>query len=253
MVSGEVCFSGSLPEKPDQDLWLWDVLPQDGLSTWTFSVTGVPNATTSVHVIRITSSPGVYPVTTAGDAARVDSELDGITAGVLPDIQLPVGRYLLGVSRADPVGGREITDDRQYEFSIVRHLDLPPVGDLEPNESSATASPVTGGFAVSGDLQGSIDEYRWSLSGADAARSWRLEAQTGLRQAMVLSLSSTSGAVMASGMLSDGGVSRIHDLRLPAGDYVDLGGPCRHGGTAICPASSGGHRSAGRSRAQRRS
>ena len=81
MVSGEVCFSGSLPEKPDQDLWLWDVLPQDGLSTWTFSITGVPNATTSVHVIRITSPPGVFPVTTAGDAARVDSELDGITRG----------------------------------------------------------------------------------------------------------------------------------------------------------------------------
>jgi hypothetical protein len=79
-------------DKPDQDLWFWTVRPEDGLSTWTFTMAGVPGATTSVHVIRITSPQGVFPTTTAGDAARVDSDPDSSVPGILSDVQLPPGR-----------------------------------------------------------------------------------------------------------------------------------------------------------------
>ncbi len=187
-TSGPICFTGSLVEKPDQDLWFWTVQPEDGLSTWTFTVAGVPGATTSVHVIRITTPAGVFPVTTAGDATRADSDPDSDVPGVLSEVQLPPGRYLLGVSRADPVGGAVLTSDRDYRFSIDRVVDLPPSGDVEPNDTPAAGSPVSGGFAVSGDLGSSVDDYRWRITDADAARSWRLEARTSLQAALTLSL-----------------------------------------------------------------
>ena len=146
LTAGDICFEGSLVEKADQDLWLWDVRPEDGLATWTFRVDGVPNATTSVHVIRITSDDGVFPVATAGDATRADSDVKTGQPGVLDSIQLPPDRYLLGVSRADPVGGASLTDDQTYHFAIERHVDLPPSGDREPNDTAADASPSAGLF-----------------------------------------------------------------------------------------------------------
>src|SRR3990172_1334288 len=53
LTAGDICYEGTLIEREDQDLWFWDVRPEDGLATWTFTVDGVPNASTSVHVIRV--------------------------------------------------------------------------------------------------------------------------------------------------------------------------------------------------------
>lgn len=106
-----------------------------------------------------------------------------------------------------------------------RVLDLPASGDIEPNDAPAQGSPVRGGFEISGDLGSSTDDYRWSISTADAARSWQLEARTGFRLPLSLSLLSATGETMATGLLTEDGIARIYDLRLPVGDHVVAVGP----------------------------
>lgn len=224
-LSGEMCYQGTLVEKADQDLWFWEVKPEDGLATWTFTISGVTHATTSVHVIRVVSEPGVLPPATSGEATRADSSDTSPEPGVIADLQLPPGLYLLGVSRADPVAGRELTDDRDYWFSITRRLDVPPSADAEANDDPATASPIEGAFDISGDLGGSTDLYRWTIGPADAERSWRLEGRTSLHAPLQLELRSLAGAQMAAAGLDLAGLARIHDLRLPAGDYILSVGP----------------------------
>ena len=73
---GEICQTGTLPAQipADQDLILWEVLPEDGLTTWSFTVRGVPTTITSIHVIPITSPPGVLPLEIASEVLRVDSD-----------------------------------------------------------------------------------------------------------------------------------------------------------------------------------
>ncbi len=88
-------------------------------------------------------------------------------------ISIP-GRYLLGISRGKPV-------------AHARHRPRSTIGP--PSRRSAhchrrqTSSPTTtwhmpgavsGAYEVSGDVQGSVDEYAWTLSPADATHSWEL-------------------------------------------------------------------------------
>lgn len=183
------------------------------------------HTTTSVHVLRVTSPPGTFPPSTSGEATRADSHDTSDEPGVIADLQLPPGRYLLGVSRTDPVAGRALTDDRDYWFSIARRLDVPPSADAEPNDDPVAASPIGGLFQISGDLGGSTDLYRWTLAPSDAERSWRLEARTSLQAPLQLELRSISGEPLATVGLDRDGLARIHDLRLPAGDYILAVGP----------------------------
>src|SRR4051794_31456886 len=104
MLASEVCLSGTLPELRDQDLVLWDVTPADALTTWRFTVEGIPETITSIWVYDITSEDGVYPPQTTS-LFRVDSDATSATPGLRKGVALPAGRYLLGISRGNPADG----------------------------------------------------------------------------------------------------------------------------------------------------
>ena len=254
LTAGDICFEGTLVEKADQDLWFWDVRPEDGLATWTFTVDGVPNATTSVHVIRLTSDDGVFPVATAGDATRADSDVKTGQPGVLADIQLPPDRYLLGVSRADAVGGVTLTDDLTYRFAIERHVDLPASADVEPNDDAASASPIEGLFDVSGDVGDGRDVLRWTLDEAAAARTYRLEARTTLNAPLTLELRSADGQPMSLAQRVRSERQRVRDARhpRPARRLPHRGDRAGLDRAAVRRPVRRGHRPDRRRRAQRR-
>ena len=132
---GEVCLTGTLPAQipADQDLSLWEVPPEDGLTTWSFTMRGVPTTITSVHVIPVISAPGVLPLETASEVLRVDSDPHLDTPPGVAETRIAPGRYILGISRGLPFE-HDLTDDIGYELRIVRTGELPPAGDIEPND-----------------------------------------------------------------------------------------------------------------------
>ena len=143
--------------------------------------------------------------------------LQGDPSVAFAGLLLPAGRYRLDVS------GTGSLDDR-YRIAVTAGAPLPPTGDVEPNDDAATASPVTGAFAVSGDLTGSVpgtgDVFAWTVSEADAARSWRLELSATPGIGGQLGLYGPDGSGLASAQTSPEGTARIFDLRLPAGTYT---------------------------------
>jgi len=217
---GEICLTGTLPpqEPADQDLALWDVLPEDGMTTWRFTLRGVPTTITSVHVIPVTSPPGVFPLEVTSDFVRVDSDAHLDTPAGVVETRIPPGRYLLGISRGAPFE-HPLTDDIAYELRLVRTGTLPPTGDVEPNDDPTTASAVAGAFTVSGDLVASEDRYSWSLGAQEADVPQRIEATTAVGAPLSLELTTASGELIASASADSQGVATLHDLGLPAGDY----------------------------------
>ena len=64
-TAGALCLTGTLPQG-DQDLLLWEVAPEDALSSWSLTATGVPDTVTTFAIYPITSEPGVVPVFAGG-------------------------------------------------------------------------------------------------------------------------------------------------------------------------------------------
>ena len=218
-LAGNVCVSGTLPAEDDQDLWLWEVSPQGSLLTWTFTMDGVPSTITSVHVLRISSSPGVLPLTAGDEVLRVDSHADSRDTGVTTDVRLDPGRYLLGISRGKPLA-HAVPSSFDYRATITQTGTLPRSGDVEPNDDAAHASPIAGVYEVSGDLQGSLDEYAWTLSPEDATHSWELGLRSPVGTSTYENLLAADGQQLASARVGPDGLAVIHDLKLPAGTYL---------------------------------
>ena len=218
-LTGDACVSGALTQDDDQDLWLWEVSPEGSLLTWTFTMDGVPSTITSVHVLKISSAPGVLPVTVGTEVLRVDSHFDSRDMGITSDVHLDPGRYLLGISRGKPVAS-ETPSSYDYQATITRTGALPPSGDVEPNEDATHASPVAGVYEVSGDVRDSLDEYAWTLSPEDAAHSWELGLRSPVGSSTYETLIGTDGQQLASAKVGPDGLAVIHDLKLPAGTYA---------------------------------
>ena len=218
---GEICLSGTLPEQSpaDQDLILWEVLPEDGLTEWSVTMRGVPATITSAHVIPITSPPGVSPLETGAEVFRADSDAHLGTPPVTTETRLAPGRYIVGISRGLPGFSQALTDDVSYEMRLVRTGELPPAGDIEPNDDATTATSVTGPFALSGDLQVSNDHYRWTITPEDAAAPLRVEAQAAISAPLTLELFTAAGELLTSAPAGADGVATIHDLSVAPGDY----------------------------------
>src|SRR4029079_15490469 len=157
VLAGPVCLTGTLPALRDQDLVLWDVAPEDGLTTWRNTVVGIPTTFTSVHLFAVTSEPGVFPVQAAA-LDRIDSDAYSDTPGVAVGYSLPAGHYLLGVSRGDPAAGPPAPPD-EYSVTFERAPVLPPNWDVEPNDAAAPATPVAEPVELVGAVDGSLDLY----------------------------------------------------------------------------------------------
>ena len=220
-VEGAFCASGTLPEN-DQALTLWTVSPAAALFPWTFRVEGVPRTITSIHVLPVTSAADAPAFTVGAEMLRVDSNSESREPGVMRDVRLPPGRYLLGVSKGTNTG--PALDDLDYQVSVEQPDEPPPLGDLEPNDAPDQASPVAGGFLVLGDLQGSADDYRWTIDADDAPRTWDLDVRALPGSTFSLTLETDAGAALADAFVGPDAHAHLYDLRLPAGSYrVRLG------------------------------
>ncbi|MET0771754.1 MAG: hypothetical protein ABWZ82_01610, partial [Candidatus Limnocylindrales bacterium] len=218
VLAGPICLTGTLPALRDQDLVLWDVAPADGLTTWRITVVGIPTTFTSVHMFVVTSEPGVFPVqATALD--RIDSDAYSDTPGVASGYALPAGRYLLGVSRGDPAAGPPAPPG-EYKVTFEREQVLPPDGDREPNDDAASATPAGGPIDLVGAVDGGPDLYRWTLDATDASRRHRIDLQVVPGDHLDMRLLDAQGADLARASSARDGLTHIHDLSLPAGDYL---------------------------------
>ena len=97
---------------------------------------------------------------------------------------------------------------------------MPPNGDGEPNEDTKHATPVHGAFSLSGDLNGSLDQYLWTVSKEDADRAWSLEADTQVGASLYLALETPAGTVLTSQSADQMGRAGLTDLKLPPGKYI---------------------------------
>jgi hypothetical protein len=218
VVAGEICLAGTLPEVRDQDLVLWEVPPPEALTTWRITVEGIPTTITSVWVFEIASEPGVFPPDTT-ELLRVDSDATSPTPGVREGVSLDAGQYLLGIARGAPADGSD-PPPAEYRVTIEHEGDeLPPNGDVEPNDDPATAAPVTAPFALTGTIDGNADVYRWTLSDADAASRWQVDLQGAQAGTVELALQAADGTRLASARTDGASQGHLYDLALPAGEY----------------------------------
>ena len=168
-ATGALCLTGTLPDG-DQDLLIWAVAGADAARRWTVGLTGVPDTTTSLTLLPVTSDSGVEPVVTGTQVLALDSHPTSSGPVTEADLLIAPGRYVLGVSRSATTNG-EPAATFDYQVSITDGAALPPSGDIEPNDDAKHASRLRDAFDVAGDLGGSIDRYAWTVSAVDAQRS----------------------------------------------------------------------------------
>ncbi len=216
------CVAGTLVEDRDQDLYFYEVLPEDGLVTWQVTVRGVPTTYTSVHVLPLDTPAGVTPIQLGpgGEVARVDSDVWIGTPPGTGEVQLAPGAYLLGISRGIPGYAQDITEDLGYWVEWRRGDPPAPSGDHEPNDDPTTATAVRGAFVLSGDLAATPDMYRWTLGPQDVGHPWRLAARSSMETRLTLELAHADGTAIAYAMAGRDGVITFHDLGLVAGEYL---------------------------------
>ncbi|MEZ4597346.1 MAG: hypothetical protein R3C32_11315 [Chloroflexota bacterium] len=205
-LTGEFCVSGTLVEDRDQDLLWYVVAPEDGLVTWDVTVRGVPGAYTSIRFYALASPVGELPPQPkpGGMTPRIDSDVW---------IGMPPGAGQCGWPR-DPIcwasaGGRPATPRTSPRtgatgWRCAEAGAIAPGGDVEPNDDPASATPLSGPFALSGDLQDGRDLYRWSLTDAHTSTPWRLTARTSLGARLIAGLTDAAGATIAEAIRDTG-------------------------------------------------
>lgn len=218
---GELCLDGTLAEG-DQDLVAWEVGADDVRTRWSFGLTGVEDALTTLHMLRVTSEPGVEPPTLdTTPLVALESGPDARDAPPRQDVLVPPGRYVLAVFRSGPQGAvpEPATD---YHVAVVRGSDLPPGLDPEPNDAPDTAAPVSGAFAVSGDLAGSDDHLRWTPDPGDPTTLWQVALQVPVGDSVRMTVTTADGVGWTTVATTDGGAI-VHDLAAdPAGYDITL-------------------------------
>ena len=213
-LQSAVCVAGVLLNG-DQDLAIWEVPASDSATLWRMDLAGVPGVLTALKLFEITSEPGVEPIVARQPhLLEVAQAPDESGPAVLDGLLLPVGRYLLGISRSDLPSGRDEAD-AVYEFRIEPGGCPPVGGDREPNDSAEQATPVSDEFEVAGDLEGSTDDYAWTIT--DGARHWDVELQVPLGEPAALEVIGSGG--QRFGNVSVPSLARLYDLALPPGAY----------------------------------
>lgn len=197
------CAIGTL-ERDDQDLYRLTISEPAALRQITLD--GVPRALTRTELFALEDD----------DSPRSIFALQSPNGGEVtsPPLLLARGEYLLGVSPAGGVGS--------YQVAIRSGEPLPTAAESEPNDGRDAGTTVAGAFALSADLQDSLDWYAWTLTEADAANTWQLTAQAALGNRIDLTLHDADGVRLASTSAGEAGTATLYDLQLPAGDYLLL-------------------------------
>lgn len=216
--SGAACFTGTLPDG-DQDIAVWDVTAVDAAKRWTISLTGVPDTITGLKLLPIVTDPGVTPILAGSPLIEIDTGPTSTAPSSQANLLIPAGRYVLGISRSGTASA--LAPPRlDYQISVAEGDAVPPNGDVEPNEGTQHATPVHGAFSLSGDLNGSLDQYLWTLSKADADRAWSLETDTQVGASLYLALETPAGTVLTSQSADQMGRAGLADLKLLPGKYI---------------------------------
>lgn len=190
--SGELCVDGTLATG-DQDLFAWEVGPADASTGWTFGLTGVEDALTTLQLLRIASDPGVEPPTPdTTPLLTIETGPDVREATPREDVLVTPGRYLVAVFRS---GSADDLPDAavDYHVAITRGAPLPAPMDGEPNDDAASGTPTQGAFAGSGDLAGSDDHIRWTPDPADPEALWALALRVPLGASVRMTLTTSDG------------------------------------------------------------
>ena len=212
-LSASGCVEGTLPAT-DQDLVRWEVGPGDAATRWILKVDGPYGSLTSLQLFPIVSEPGVEPpLADQRPMLEVAVQPDALGPLTTEPVMLPVGRYLLGITRGTPAGATDPTTGA-YRFEVMRD-DAPATGvEVEPNDGAEDGTVVEGEFSVTGDLDGSVDHFRWTVPEAE---SWSLLLEVPLGRPGGLELSTRDGRLLESSHDTSG--ARAYDLVLPAGEY----------------------------------
>ncbi len=221
VLTGDVCIEGDLAQLNDQDLFVWDVPALGALHAWTLAIEGVPETITSVRLYRVTTGPGAVPAVDNRELMRVDSSATDRTPGIMTDVTFAPGRYLLGISRGAPVGGGDLPAG-PYTARLEVTGVVPPSGDIEPNDDTASAAPLGASFELAGDAAGTQDVFAWTLTDEEAGTSWDISMRmpfAAVGSSNVI-LSSMTGSMLAQAPVGPEGLARIYDLRLPPATYL---------------------------------
>jgi hypothetical protein len=155
--------------------------------------------------------PGVDEPTSAEELATFEDR-PGIAPLRVEDLLIPAGVYYLQVAGSG---------EEQYQLRITPGQQLPALGDQEPNEDEDTATPVSGAFAVSGDLAGSEDWFAWTLTEADAGQRWQLTAQGVIAEGVhIYVYPAEGGEALTRTVAGQTGRAALYDLGLDAGTYL---------------------------------
>ncbi len=217
LLAGELCLEGALAEG-DQDLVAWEVTPAEATTRWSFALTGVEDAITTLQLLRVTSEPGIEPPTLdTTPTIALTSGPDVRDATPREDVLVLPGRYVLAVFRSGADDG--VPDaSTGYRVSIVRGAPLPPTIDTEPNDDAASGVALAGAFTGSGDLAASDDHVRWTPDAAGPEARWRLTLQVPVGPAVRITVTTADGLGWTALTASDG-LAVVHDLSPDAGGY----------------------------------
>ena len=202
------CVEGEI-KGSDQDFYKFTFDDTAAAQRWTLAAEGVPGQPTTVQILRIKFADNGVDVAENTKLAVLDLP-DG-SPQALNDLLLRAGDYYVGVTSLG---------EGPYRLTWQPGAAMPANGDAEPNDGRDTATPLAGAFTLSGDLQGSSDEYRWTIGDADAGQRWRLLLQSPLGEAINLTLTGPNGESLVYGTTADGGRYDAYELGLDAGDYA---------------------------------
>ena len=205
--AGMGCIVGTL-EDPDQDFFVWTVTNNDFSSRRVvFEVDAKGTELVSLQLIKPSFAENGTDVIATEEL--FEFEASGKVNATLPQI-LSAGKYYLGV-----VG------KGSYVVNIYQAgPEFPRVFDNEPNDSSEEAGEVTGAFALSGNLQGSVDYHLWTLTEEDANKLWKVNAQAQIGKELTVKLFDSNGESVFSESVDENERLDFYDLDLTAGAYT---------------------------------
>ena len=205
--AGMGCIIGTL-EDSDQDLFAWTVTNDDfRYRRIVFEIDPKEAELVSLQFMKLSFAENGTDVIGKEDLFKLEAT-EKINA-TFPQILIE-GNYHLGI-----VGkGSYVVNIHEVDPS------LPGSFDREPNDSGEEAKEKTSSFAFSGDLEGSVDYYKWTLAEEDAAKLWKISAQTQVGQKLTVKLFSSSGENVFTESVGEDSHLILYDIGLEAGSYT---------------------------------
>ena len=193
----------------DQDLLLWDVGRDERSTPWRITLTGVGGTLTEPAALLPSPRSRASSRSWSGaSCSRWTPRPRRPPRSRYPELLLPAGRYLLGVSRTDrPDGARPWSFDYRFDVEAVDALES--VGD-----------GVRGDFAVEGAsalLEPAL--FDWTVPDDAAEDAWSIEALTPLSISLTTTLEREDGTPLVTAYSDAMGRVLVPDLRLAPGRY----------------------------------